>query len=62
MADFLASLPDNPEGGLTVEEIQADIDDERASAKILAGLGGIEPQLVASVRVDNRMGEYVVAD
>lgn len=31
MADFLASLPDNPEGGLTVEEIDAYIRDERAS-------------------------------
>lgn len=31
MADFLASLPDNPEGGLTVEEIDAYIHDERAS-------------------------------
>jgi hypothetical protein len=56
MADFLASLPDHPEGGLTVEEIQAYIDDERASAKILAGLGGTEPQLEASARRQPKIG------
>jgi hypothetical protein len=31
MADFLASLPDNPVGGLTVAEIDTYIHDERAS-------------------------------
>jgi len=31
MANFLAGLPDNPEGGLTVEEIDTYIHDERAS-------------------------------
>jgi hypothetical protein len=31
MADFLASLPDNPEGGLTVEEIDSYIHEERSS-------------------------------
>ncbi len=43
-------LTDNPEGGLTVEEIQAYIDDERASAKILSDLGGTEPQLDTNAR------------
>lgn len=56
MSNFLASLPDNPEGGLIVEEIQAYIDDERASAKILAGLGGTEPQLEASARRQPKIG------